>query len=136
MDPGLDTSLLSNDPGVVRAYEQDPLVHSHATVRFATESLAAIKRINRNLDQIQVPILFLHGAQDHLTTVEGARQAFRKLGLEAKQFRLYENSRHEPHNDLDRQAVAEDVIRWIDAHLTKPEAPHDSPHDVNPAAGG
>ncbi|MFP3855121.1 MAG: lysophospholipase [Anaerolineales bacterium] len=113
LDTGLDTEMISSDQKVVMVYEEDPLVHSKATARFATESMHAIERINDNLDRIQPAMLLLHGGKDELTSLKGSERVMERLTVEDKELILYPEARHEPHNDRSQDAVSRDVIRWI-----------------------
>jgi alpha-beta hydrolase superfamily lysophospholipase len=79
MDTGLEAAALSRDPEVVRAYEEDPLVHSTATVRWGTESLRSVERIKAHATEVTVPLLMIHGESDRLAAVNGARAFFEQV---------------------------------------------------------
>ncbi|MCZ7667305.1 MAG: lysophospholipase [Chloroflexi bacterium] len=65
---GLDASGISRDPEVVKAYQNDPLVHGVGTPRLAVESPAAMAWCQENAAKLQIPILMLHGTADRLTS--------------------------------------------------------------------
>ena len=115
--PGVDAGALSRDPEVVRAYEEDPLVHRRATARWGVEALAAIERAKGRLPELKLPLLVVHGGDDPLNSPEGSRLVAERAGSADATLRIYEGVRHEPHNDLDWEAAVRDVAEWIEARL-------------------
>jgi len=110
---GLDDNTLSRDPEVVKAYRDDPLVRRKVTARWGTEALAAVARVRERADEIRVPFLVLHGEADQINSADGSRELFEKASSADKKLIIYPGGYHEPHNDLDRERVASDVIEWI-----------------------
>ncbi len=117
----LDTSALSRDPAVVRAYEEDPLVHDRGTARWGVEVMAVTRWISDNGGELSVPLLLIHGAADRIASPAGSRQLHDMLGgassVEGEAtstLRVYDDAFHEPHNDLDRESVWADIAIWID----------------------
>ncbi len=117
LSPGVDARALSRDPEVVRAYEEDPLVHGRATARWGVEALSAIDRAKGRLPQLKLPLLVIHGGDDPLNSPEGSRLITDRAGSVDATLRIYEGVRHEPHNDLDWEAAVRDVADWIEARL-------------------
>ncbi|MFG6104484.1 lysophospholipase [Leptolyngbyaceae cyanobacterium CCMR0082] len=118
MDVGAGAETLSRDPVIVNQTEDDPLTHSMATVRWGTECLVAIATVRRNIAQLQVPILLVHGSADKVNDVKGSEEIFARITSD-KTLKIYPGSYHEPHNDLDRNQVMDDVIEWLDNHLSR-----------------
>ncbi|EKV02047.1 lysophospholipase [Leptolyngbya sp. PCC 7375] len=118
MDVGAGAETLSRDPAIVNQTEDDPLTHSMATVRWGTECLVAIATVRRNIAQLQVPILLVHGSADKVNDVKGSEEIFARITSD-KTLKIYPGSYHEPHNDLDRNQVMDDVIEWLDNHLSR-----------------
>jgi len=114
---GLDTSALSRNPTVVKAYETDPLVHGAATPRWGTESLATIERVKAHATEVNAPVLFIHGGADRLNSPHGSRTIFEKVNLSDKELKVYPGGYHEPHNDIDYEQVANDIEQWLGRHL-------------------
>ena len=115
--PGVDAGALSRDPEVVRAYEEDPLVHRRATARWGVEALSAIERANGRLPELKLPLLVVHGGDDPLNSPEGSRLVAERAGSADATLRIYRGVRHEPHNDLAWEAAVRDVADWIEARL-------------------
>jgi len=114
---GLDSNGLSRDPQVVQAYEDDPLVQGKVSARWGTEMMAAQLRTSQLPEQVRLPVLFLHGEDDPLSLVSGARVFYAKISFPDKELFVYEGCLHEPHNDLEHTRVAEDLIDWLNRHL-------------------
>ncbi|MGW4248169.1 alpha/beta fold hydrolase, partial [Nocardia sp. NPDC004722] len=68
----LDSTLVSRDPAVVKAYDEDPLVH-HGGVpaRTAGEMLRVGDYVKAHLDRLTAPLLVQHGTADGLASPTG-----------------------------------------------------------------
>jgi alpha-beta hydrolase superfamily lysophospholipase len=86
-------------------------------VRWGAESLAAVERIAAGMAAIEVPLLVLHGGADPLNRPAGAQALVDTVRSPDTTLRIYPGVRHEPHNDLGHEQVADDIERWL-AHLT------------------
>ena len=113
----LDTSALSRDAAVVRAYVKDPLVHGTFTARWGTESLAALARVKTRATDVNVPILFIHGEADRLNYPEGSRNFFENVAFADKSLHVYPEMYHELHNDIGYELVMSDLERWLTRHV-------------------
>lgn len=113
----LDPSSLSRDSQVVQAYRDDPLVQPFVSARWGAEAMSIQKSAADNPLSVRLPVLFIHGSQDPLNLPSGVVRFFDQIPEDDKQILIYEGSRHEPHNDLEHSRVAQDLIRWLDAHL-------------------
>ena len=115
---GVNPDALSRDSAVSKAYEQDPLVHHRASMRWGTETLDAIDRVRSRASDIRLPLLILHGGADRVNSVAGSRELLETVSSRDKQLLVYPDGAHEPHNDLDRDKVVRDVTDWLNARLT------------------
>ncbi|MEM9809323.1 MAG: lysophospholipase [Cyanobacteria bacterium P01_D01_bin.56] len=115
MNVGASPETLSRDPAIVNQMEEDPLTHSVATVRWGTECLVAISKVRKTINQLQIPILLIHGSADKVNDVRGSQEIFARIPGD-KTLKIYPGSYHEPHNDLDRNQVMEDIITWLNQH--------------------
>ncbi len=111
-----DIHGVSRDEAVLRALEQDPWHHSWVTARWGTESLAATEWIRQHAGDVRLPVLFIHGGDDPFNLVRGTQRYFEQISYADKTLKVYAGSRHETHNDLEHQQVAEDIIMWILNH--------------------
>jgi len=113
----LDTSALSRDAAVVRAYVEDPLVHGRFTARWGTESLAAVARVKALAAEVNIPVFFVHGEADRLNLPGGIRDFFGRVACADKALQVYPEMYHELHNDIGYQLVMSDLERWLTRHL-------------------
>jgi alpha-beta hydrolase superfamily lysophospholipase len=116
LDPGFALETASRDPVVLSAYAADPLHHHRATARLACEFLAATERIRRQAPELRTPVLLLQSGADQVTPPGPARRFFETLGSEDKRWRLYPESYHHLHDDLDRELMLADLVQWLQAH--------------------
>ena len=115
---GLDVNGVSRDPSVVRAYVEDPLVHTgKTTARLAAEILRAMRRIPREAGRITLPILLLQGGADKLVDPAGAQMLFDTVQSPDKTLKIYEGLYHEIFNEPERDQVLGDVEGWLENHL-------------------
>ncbi len=114
IDVGLEVAAVSRDPAVVEAYAEDPLCHSQGSVRWGTESLAAIEWIKAHAGDLRIPVLMTHGGDDRLVSAAGTSAFFDAVTFPDKELRVYPGGYHEPHNDVDHGQVLEDYGDWLD----------------------
>jgi alpha-beta hydrolase superfamily lysophospholipase len=117
IDTKLDVNSISRDPEAVKAYQEDPLVHSTASARFGTELTAAIEWTQTHAAEFNLPLMIIHGNADSLVPPEGSRKFFDNLTINDKEIHMYEGGYHEPHNDLDKITVLNDFEQWILKHM-------------------
>ncbi len=117
LDTGLDASAISRDPEVVRAYKEDPLVHSKGTPRLGTEMGKAIEWVQSHAGEFRLPLLVLQGEADRLVPPEASRAFFEKVTFPDKEWHGYAGGYHEPHNDITRDQALSDLESWLERHL-------------------
>jgi alpha-beta hydrolase superfamily lysophospholipase len=105
---------LSRDPAVGEAYFADPLVQTKATTGLARAAFAAQREANSRLDQIRVPTLVIHGAEDALVPPHASAPLAAVPGIDRT---VYAGLRHETHNEPEQDQVLGDVADWLDAAL-------------------
>jgi alpha-beta hydrolase superfamily lysophospholipase len=117
MEVGLETAALSRNPEVVRAYEEDPLVHGKATARWGTESLETVAWLKAHPAELTLPVLIIHGEADRLDAIEGVQVLFEQAASADKELKVDPGSYHEVHNDLDHAQMVSDLEAWLARHL-------------------
>jgi alpha-beta hydrolase superfamily lysophospholipase len=113
----LDPTTISRNPEVVRAYVQDPLVHSKGTARFGTEMTRTIEWVHAHAGEWTLPLLLICGAEDRLVPPGDGLRFFENAGGSDKKRIAYPDGFHEPHNDIDKGVVFADLERWLEEHL-------------------
>ncbi len=117
LDTGLDATAISRDPEVVKAYQEDPLVHSKGTPRLGTEMEKTMEWVQAHAADLRVPLLILQGEADRLVPPEASRAFFEKVTSPDKEWHGYEGGYHEPHNDVTREQALSDLEQWLERHL-------------------
>lgn len=115
----LDAAKISHDPEVVRAYENDPLVHDRVSARFFTEFMSAMETVNQHASAIQAPLLLQLAGDDHLVNASASRRFFENLQIEDKTLHVYDGLYHEIYNETEskRQQVLQDLFAWLKDHI-------------------
>ena len=119
--PRTKSDWLSRDNRIVDAYESDPLcgfIPSAGLVNAMMEGILYIQK-SENLDKMKkdLPCYFIAGGDDPVggygAGVEQAAAEFKKHGMQKVETKLYPLCRHEIHNEINREEVYEDIVKWI-----------------------
>ena len=107
----------SRDPAVVAACEADPLVWHKATpARTAKELVKAVRRIEKSMEDVTVPLLVLHGTADAVTPPRGSKALFDRARSVDKALKLYGDFFHDLLHEPDHARVSADIAAWLEAH--------------------
>ncbi len=110
----LSPDVLSRIPEAVAAYEADPLVtRKGAPARTGAELLRAMALNREAAAALDLPVYLFHGDADRLTDPAGSREINDLWGGADHSLRFWPGSRHETPNDLDREAVATELLDWV-----------------------
>lgn len=92
----------------------DGLVHGRISAGLFEELRQAGEEALSNARELHVPILLQHGTADNITSYGASEQLAREAPAGAAiEFRCWNDSFHELHNDLQQEQVLEHVARWI-----------------------
>lgn len=117
MASGLPAHEISRDPAVVQAYTSDPLVHGMVSARQGIVSIAEGPVVMNKAHQVKLPLLMVHGTEDHLVDPASSREFYEKVSSTDKTYKSYPGLYHEPHNEPEKDQVFSDIIQWMDNHL-------------------
>jgi alpha-beta hydrolase superfamily lysophospholipase len=92
-------------------------VHSKVSARWGAEALSTVNSVKRQVENINIPLLMIHGEADRLNSVVGARKFFDQIRVHDKEFISYPDGYHELHNDLDYGRMLSDLLSWITRHM-------------------
>jgi alpha-beta hydrolase superfamily lysophospholipase len=112
---------VTRDPAVVEALHADALHHNRVTARWGTECMASADWVRSRAAEIALPVMFIHGGADPLNLPDGVRRYFEQITFADKQIRVYPESRHETHGDLDYARVVADLRDWMTARVPETE---------------
>lgn len=116
---------LSRDLAVYAPYANDPranFVFTNAGFRDLFHLLDSVTgrkwsdRVPKDL-----PVILLSGTMDPVGQYgKGVRQVYgwlKDAGVRDLTLKLYEDARHELHNELNRDEFIDDIVTWIEAHM-------------------
>lgn len=110
---GLELKYLSNDQSVIDAYVADELVHNKVSSELG---LALIERghwLVESNRKTNIPLLLMHGAEDGITSPEGTVE-LSKMTEGDVSLKIWKDMYHEIHNEIDKQAVLDYILNWIE----------------------
>ena len=85
MPNGLELAAISRDPGVVAAYQADPLVHDKMSARLGLDILQQGEWAIAHAGEFPpIPLLLVHGACDRLTSAPATEEFASKVKPRAK----------------------------------------------------
>jgi acylglycerol lipase len=114
---GIDSSTVSRDPEVVRAYDADPLnYHGKLPARTVHELAQEVGLFEDAIPRITVPLLVQVGTGDELVPPAASELVYERASSEDKTIKRYEGLFHEILNEPERDAVVADTLAWLDAH--------------------
>jgi alpha-beta hydrolase superfamily lysophospholipase len=114
---GIDSSTVSRDPEVVRAYDADPLnYHGKLPARTVHELAQEVALFEDAIPRITVPLLVQVGTGDELVPPAASELVYERASSEDKTIKRYEGLFHEILNEPERDAVVADTLAWLDAH--------------------
>ncbi|MCB9265699.1 MAG: lysophospholipase [Lewinellaceae bacterium] len=112
---GLDTKSLSRDPAVVRAYEEDPLVHDRITAAMGIAMLAQSRWLDSYSGPFPAPLLIMHGTSDKITSPVASREFSERLEGDVT-YRPWDGFYHEIHNEPGKEEPLEFALDWLNQH--------------------
>jgi alpha-beta hydrolase superfamily lysophospholipase len=108
----------TRDPAALKALEADPLTKGESQPAMTVAALVrADERLHDSFEQITLPVLILHGTEDHATVCRGSEYFHAHAGSADKTLKLYEGHYHDLLNDIGKEEVLADVVGWIEARL-------------------
>jgi alpha-beta hydrolase superfamily lysophospholipase len=113
-DP-INVATLSRDPAVGEAYASDPLVWHGGWKRSTLEAwVAADAAIASGPGFGDLPLLYLHGAEDQLVPVDLARPVVERLAGPHSELHVLDGARHEVFNELGQEQTIDMVASFAE----------------------
>ncbi|HEX2619008.1 MAG TPA: alpha/beta hydrolase [Phototrophicaceae bacterium] len=112
------SDVLSHDPVVVKAYDDDPLVeHRPNAIAMLSRLIQSGVKAQAQLQRITIPLLVMHGSSDKLCPPLGSQILYDRAGSKDKTLKMYPNLYHEIHNEPEQITVFTDMINWLDTRI-------------------
>ncbi|MEE9599364.1 MAG: lysophospholipase [Anaerolineales bacterium] len=114
----IDSSGLSRDPNIIKAYRADPLVITgKVTTNLSIKMNQAMDRVVTDGGKINLPLLLLHGKADYIVDPVSTQFLYDLVSSENKKIIYYEGLYHEIYNEPEHDQVFEDVSSWLNKQL-------------------
>lgn len=118
---------LTRDSRIVDAYNTDPLCGFAATAGLYRDMLTGIRYIQQSQSlkamQKDLPVFFIAGSEDPVggygKTVLQTVKAFKDTGMTDVSCKLYPLCRHEILNEINKEEVFADILKWIEEKISK-----------------
>ena len=116
---------LSRDNSEVDKYITDPYCGAVFTAGFYYDFLEGLKEIEKqeNMDKVpkDLPIYMFSGAKDPVGKegkgVRDLYDSYKSMGVKDVLIKLYKGGRHEMLNEINREEVMENLVKWIKSHV-------------------
>ena len=115
---GLDTRALSHDPEIVKAYENDSLVHDKISARMFLNVFESGLWALDHAAEFPLPLLLMHGGADSITSPDASRQFAASAGDKVT-LRIWDGLYHEIHNEPEQDEVFAVMVDWMYTQLKK-----------------
>jgi len=113
----LDTSSVSRDPLVVKAYEDDPLITKKVTARWYDSMMKAMKTVNDNAALLRLPLLLMQSGADKLIDPMAAGRWAETAPAEHVELVVWEGLYHEMLNEPERAQVRSRILDWLNGQI-------------------
>jgi alpha-beta hydrolase superfamily lysophospholipase len=109
--------LLTRDAALQQEHRTDPLRHNRMSPPFFFGMVEGGQSLMASAGAIRTPTLMLLGGQDPVIDPATSREFFDRMGSQDKTLLIYPKMLHEPLNELGREQVVDDLVRWLEARL-------------------
>jgi len=114
----LNNKDFSRDPAVVESMNDDILIKGESQpAQTAKVLIDGARRLTDEFQNMTLPVLILHGTEDHATKPSGSQHFYEKAGSTDKTLKLYEGHFHDLLNDVDKEVVMADIQNWLDERI-------------------
>jgi acylglycerol lipase len=113
LDSGLDVNALSHDTEVIKAYNNDPLVHDKISVGLGKRLLKVCTYNLEHAGAFELPLLLMHGKEDRIAFPSSSTEFAQALEGRCKLV-LWEGGYHELHNEPFKKEVFNTMTDWMD----------------------
>ncbi len=112
----VDRPALCRDPEVVRAYNDDPLVHDRLSARLGMDMLQSGLWALEHAAEFPLPLLLMHGGADRITSPQASREFAAQAG-EVCTLKIWDGFYHEIHNEPEQKQVLAYLLAWLNGNL-------------------
>ena len=113
MSNDLKPDHLSHDKAIVKAYQDDVLVHDQISAKLAAELFQYGDYALSHARDCKFPLLLMHGSADKIASYDSSK-IFAERSNGNVECIIWENFYHEIHNELGKEKVINKMIAWCD----------------------
>ncbi len=113
---GVDATLVSHDPEVIKAYLDDPLVHDKVTAQWFVDLQATMARVLAASSGINVPLLIVIPEGDLVVDHKVATKWAEEFQSSDKKILTLPGFYHEPFNEVEKDRPFKALNEWISGH--------------------
>jgi alpha-beta hydrolase superfamily lysophospholipase len=117
LSAGLDPAQMTRDEATWRERAADPLRHNRVSAPLYFGMIAGGANLLARAAAITTPTLLIVGDEDPVVAAGAAAEFYDRLGSPSKALRRYPEMRHEPLNEVGREAVIDAVASWLTDRL-------------------
>jgi alpha-beta hydrolase superfamily lysophospholipase len=118
MANGFDREGFSRDPDVLRAYNNDPLVHDRVTAHLGVDILRSGQWAVDHAPEFPLPLLLMHGGADRITSAQ-ATQEFAARAGDCCTLKIWDGFYHEIHNEPEKEQVFAYLLGWLESKMPR-----------------
>lgn len=112
----LDSSFLSRDPEVIKAYENDPLVYRGPIPQTIESGMVkGLGQLFMEVNKIELPVIIMAG--DGCTDGARSKNLYDRIGSKDKTLKCYTGLMHEIFNEPEHPLVMADLEAWLEEHM-------------------
>lgn len=124
-EPRTKFDWLSHDGRIVEKYVDDPYCGFVCTTGFFIDLFKGLKFINNkkyySLINKDIPLFLYGGSEDPVGNygkgLAKRYESYKKAGCVNVNLKIYNNKRHEMHNEINREEVYNDVFSWLNVQI-------------------
>ena len=116
MNNALDVNALARDAAIVKAYQDDVLVHDRLSAKLVMELFDSGKYALEHTADWTLPLLLMHGSEDRISSCQASEEFAQKAG-DIVTFKQWDGFYHEIHNDFGKEEVIAFMIDWLNGHI-------------------
>jgi glycerol kinase len=113
----LDTSAISRDADVVRAYISDPLVSEKVSARWYATMMKAMADANRRAASLRIPMLLMQSGADLLVDPGAPGRWAQRAPEDLVEQVLWDGLYHEMLNEPEKDQVRERITSWLEKNI-------------------
>jgi alpha-beta hydrolase superfamily lysophospholipase len=111
------SAWMTRDPVMREKFQGDALRHDRISAPLFFGMVEGGEMLLARAGEIKTRVLLLLGGQDPVVSPSSGREFYDRLGSEDKTLMIYPRMLHEPFNELGREQVFDDLLRWLKPRL-------------------